>query len=63
MATKEQIKRAILEVAGNPESGVVYNLAGAWADAIVGLDTPAIPSIAANGPAKETRVTKPEDLR
>lgn len=63
MATKEQIKRAILEVAGNPESGVVYNLADAWADAIVGLDTPAIASIAPTGPAKETRVTKPEELR
>jgi hypothetical protein len=63
MATKEQIKKALLETAGNPESGVIYDLADAWADAIVGLDTPAIPSIASTGPAKETRVTKPEDFR
>lgn len=63
MATKEQIKKAILDIAGNPESGAVYDLADAWAEAIVGLDTPATPSIASQGPAKETRITKPEDIR
>ena len=40
MATKNEIKKAILEVAGNPESGIVAQYADRWADAIVGLDAP-----------------------
>lgn len=60
MATKEQIKKAILEVAGNPESGVVADLAERWADAIVKLDQP---EEAAKEPAKEVRVTKPTETR
>lgn len=39
MATKEQIKKAILDVAGNPDSGVVFQLADQWAEAIAGLDS------------------------
>jgi len=62
MATKEQIVAAILEVAGNPESGPVAEYAEKWADAIVGLDT-VIPEIASERPAKETRITKPEETR
>jgi len=38
MATKDEIKKAILEVAGNPESGNVFNLAGKFADAVVALE-------------------------
>lgn len=60
MATKEQIKKAILEVAGNPESGVIVALADKWADAIVKLDEP---EVAAKEPVKETRVTKPTEIR
>lgn len=78
MATKEQIKEAILEVAGRPESGVVVALADKWAEAIVALDAP-VPfkpnakdadgdGLVQDGtpferPAKETRVTKPEEKR
>jgi hypothetical protein len=78
MATKAEIKKAILAVAGNPESGVVFQLADAWADAIVGLDAkvPFDPE-AKDGdgdgmvqdgtpferPAKETRVTKASEKR
>ena len=78
MATKEQIKLAILEVAGHPESGVVADFADRWAEAIVGLDAevPFVPG-ARDGdgdgmvqdgtkwerPAKETRVTKPGETR
>lgn len=78
MATKEDIKKAILAVAGNPDSGIVHSLADAWADAIVGLDAP-VPfnSTARDGdgdgivqegtpferPIKETRVTKPVEKR
>lgn len=62
MATKEQIVAAILEVAGHPESGPIPALAEKWADAIVGLDLPAVET-ASERPAKETRITKPEETR
>ena len=69
MATKEQIKKAILDIAGNPSSGAIKSLADAWADAIVKLDeTPRSKSEAADSaplPAlkKESRVTKPTEIR
>ena len=61
MATKEQIKQAILKVAGNPEGGVIFQLADAMADAIVGLDAPE--RAASYEPTKETRVMKAEEKR
>jgi hypothetical protein len=62
MATKEQIKKTILQVAGDPVSGIISDLAEAWAEAIVALDAP---QTAASAPAatKETRITKPEEVR
>jgi hypothetical protein len=39
MATKAEIKKVILEIAGNPESGVIAQLADKWAEAIVSLDS------------------------
>jgi hypothetical protein len=78
MATRDDIKKAILAVAGNPESGVIAEYADRFADAIVGLDAP-VPfkpdakdadgdGVVQEGtpferPAKETRVTKPEATR
>jgi hypothetical protein len=78
MAKMEEIKKVILDVAGNPESGVVAELAEQWAIAIVSLDskTPYNPD-ARDGdgdgmvqdgtpferPVKETRVTKPTETR
>jgi hypothetical protein len=38
MATKGEIEQAILTVAGNPVSGVIRDMVGAFADAIVALD-------------------------
>ncbi len=61
MATKEQIKKAILEVAGNPESGVIFDLADGFADAVVAIDTPA--PAEAKSAEKEIRVTKPTEIR
>lgn len=58
MASREEIKRTILAVAGNPETGVIKELADAWADAIVGLDETKDDRL-----AKETRVTKPSEIR
>jgi len=78
MATKDEIKKVILEVAGNPESGVVREYADKWAEAIasLGKDKP-FKANAKDGdgdgkvqdgtpferPAKETRVTKPAETR
>lgn len=78
MASKEQIKKVILAVAGDPDSGVIFDFAERWAEAIISLDTdtPFDPN-ARDGdgdgkvqdgtpherPVKETRVTKPEATR
>ena len=58
MASKEDIKKVILAVAGNPESGIVAEYADKWADAIVALDVDSKSS-----PDKETRTIKPTELR
>ena len=69
MANKEQIKKAILDLAGNPSSGSIASLADAWADAIVDLDkTPRFETEDPDGaptPAlkKESRVIKPTEIR
>lgn len=59
MPTKKEIKEVILEIAGNPESGVVAQYADAWADAIVALDAPVPAPVVEREelePVKETRV-------
>lgn len=78
MATQDQIKKAILDVAGNPDSGVVAELADSWAQAIVDLDSaePSKPEASegikdaaaetgmlTEGSAKEVRVLKAEETR
>jgi hypothetical protein len=42
LAKYEEILKTILDVAGNPASGVIADLAPAWAKAIVELDAPAV---------------------
>lgn len=78
MANKDEIKKVILDIAGNPSSGAIKDLADAWADAIVSLDskTPykadakdgdrdgkVQDGTAFERPAKETRETKPVEKR
>jgi hypothetical protein len=63
MATKEEIKKAILKVAGNPEAGPVFQLADAMAEAIVGLDAPVRSAASSYEPTKETRVLKADEKR
>lgn len=74
---KADVKKVILEVAGNPESGVVVQFADQWAEAIVGLATGEYKPDARDGdgdgkvqdgtkferPAKEARVVKPSETR
>ena len=59
MATKAEIKKAILEVAGYPDSGVIFDLAERLADAVVAIDSPA----ALEKAEKEVRVIKPTEIR
>lgn len=58
MATKEQIKKAILEVAGNPESGIIAELADKFAEAVAKIDSAASPTA-----EKESRVILPKEVR
>lgn len=79
MANFDEIKAAILDVAGNPTSGVIADMADSWAAAIVSLDSEVPYKLDARDgdgdgkvqdgtpferPAKkETRVTKPAETR
>ena len=79
MPNFDQIKAVILDVAGNPTSGVIAEYADKWAAAIVSLDSPVAYDLDARDgdgdgkvqdgtpferPAKkETRVTKPTEIR
>ncbi|CAB4161373.1 hypothetical protein UFOVP772_43 [uncultured Caudovirales phage] len=56
---KEQIKQAILKVAGNPESGAIFELADAMADAICEKE----PEVKKFDPVKETRVVVSNETR
>ena len=65
MATKDEIKAAILKAAGNPESGVGFKNVDAWAEAVVALDAPTKSAKAEekSAPAKETRVIASDETR
>jgi hypothetical protein len=58
MATKAEIKDAILKVAGNPISGVIADLADSMAEEVHAIDNPPV-----KVQEKESRVTKPEETR
>jgi hypothetical protein len=55
MATVEQIKKAILEVSGNPDSGIVRDNVDTWAQAVWELDNEVKPKEVRVIEAKETR--------
>jgi hypothetical protein len=60
MATRDEIKDAILKVAGDPVSGAIKDLAESMADAVHAIDNP--PS-SQRVEIKENRVTKPAETR
>ena len=60
MATEQQIKDAILKVAGNPDSGPIKALAGDMAKAVAKLDAPEEKALER---MKETRITAPCEAR
>lgn len=78
MASREEIKKVILDVAGNPEAGVVPQFADKWAEAIASLGTDKPYTVGARDgdgdgvvqegtkferPATEKRVTKTAETR
>lgn len=58
MASHSEIRAAILKVAGNPDSGVIKDLADDMARAVVALD-----SVVEEAPAKEIRVVRAKETR
>jgi uncharacterized protein (UPF0262 family) len=58
MATKDEIKSAILKVAGNPSVGVIADMADDLANAIFDLDNKN-----SYNPAKEARVIDTKETR
>jgi hypothetical protein len=58
MATKDEIKAALLKVAGNPTSGIVKDLADDFAKAVWELD-----NTNSINPAKEVRVIDSKETR
>jgi len=58
MATREEIKTAILEAAGNPSAGVIVEWVDRFADAVVALDGPK-----RDVDVREKRVIVPGEVR
>ena len=52
MASREDILKVILDIAGNPAAGVIADLAPEWADAIVALDAPKVEKRVQEAPEK-----------
>jgi len=58
MATKDEIKAALLKAAGNPSTGIIRDLADDFAQAVWELDNKN-----ADNPAKEVRVVDAKETR
>jgi hypothetical protein len=58
MATKDEIKAAILKTAGNPSAGVIKDLADDFAQAVWELD-----NTNSVNPAKEVRIVDSKETR
>ena len=58
MATKDEIKAAILKTAGNPSAGVIKDLADDFAQAVWELD-----NTNSINPAKEVRIVDSKETR
>tara|TARA_R110001606_G_scaffold581_1_gene2219 strand:+ start:4515 stop:4706 length:192 start_codon:yes stop_codon:yes gene_type:complete len=63
MASKDEIKKAVLDSTGNPESGPVFQAIDNIVNAIVGLEDVVTEKKAEERPAKETRVIKATEVR
>jgi len=58
MATKDEIKAALLKAAGNPSAGIIKDLADDFAQAVWELD-----NTNSINPAKEVRVVDAKETR
>jgi hypothetical protein len=58
MATRDEIKAAILKTAGNPSTGIIRDLADDFAKAVWELD-----NTNSNNPAKEVRIVDSKETR
>jgi len=58
---KAKVKEAILKVAGNPESGIIADLADEMAEAVINIDKP-IETKKFN-PIEETRIQEVKETR
>jgi len=57
---KAKVKSTILEVAGNPTSGVIAELADELAQAIIDIDKPEVKNF---NPVQETRIVEIKETR
>jgi hypothetical protein len=62
MADREAIKKAILDVAGNPSVGVIAEWADRFADAVVALNAPK-PEVKREFESRETRKVEAKETR
>ena len=62
MADREAIKKAILDVAGNPSSGVIAEWADRFADAVAELDKPKR-EVKREVESRETRIMEAKERR
>jgi hypothetical protein len=60
MADREAIKKAILDVAGNPSSGVIVEWVDRFADAVAELDKPKTQREVVS---RETRIVEAKERR
>ena len=58
---RDEVKAAILKVAGNPESGIIAELADAFADEIFKEEIPK--ETKKFNPVQETRITEVKETR
>jgi hypothetical protein len=58
MATRDEIKAAILKTAGNPSTGIIRDLADDFAKAVWELD-----NTNSNNPGKEVRIVDSKETR
>jgi hypothetical protein len=58
---RDEVKAAILKVAGNPESGIIAELADAFADEICKTNAPT--ETKKFNPVQETRITEVKETR
>jgi hypothetical protein len=57
---KAKVKSTILQVAGNPTSGVIAELADELAQAIIDIDKPEVKNF---NPVQETRIVETKETR